>query len=240
MNSDIAAPRIGAGAAAGLVGTALVQGLMAGSQKWAPQSLPPIKQDPGEFMVKKAEEQLPDKMREQIPEQLEKAAAKTLAFGYGTAFGALYATSRPETKSLLLEGGALFSRLGCRLSRLAAGNRPNAGSDEARAAANRRAHRQSYPIWHCNRRTLSSPSANLIGITCSSSCALSDYPNSSEVKNETSQSSAAGIRDDRGHPCNVRCGIGTPARRQVLRNETETARLDFVFGRSAEHDPLGL
>jgi len=107
MNSDIAAPRIGAGAAAGLVGTALVQGLMAASQKWAPQSLPPIKQDPGEFMVKKAEEQLPDKMREQISEQLEKAAAKTLAFGYGTAFGALYATSRPETKSLLLEGSAL-------------------------------------------------------------------------------------------------------------------------------------
>ena len=107
MNSDIAAPRIGAGAAAGLVGTALVQGLMAASQKWAPQSLPPIKQDPGEFVVKKAEEQLPDKMREQIPEQLEKAAAKTLAFGYGTAFGALYATSRPETKSLLLEGSAL-------------------------------------------------------------------------------------------------------------------------------------
>ena len=58
MNGDIAAPRIGAGAAAGLVGTALVQGLMAASQKWAPQSLPPIKQDPGEFMVEKVEEQL--------------------------------------------------------------------------------------------------------------------------------------------------------------------------------------
>ena len=100
MNSDIAAPRIGAGAAAGLVGTALVQGLMAASQKWAPQSLPPVKQDPGEFMVKKAEEQLPDETRKQIPEQLEKAAAKSLAFGYRTAFGALYATSRPETKNL--------------------------------------------------------------------------------------------------------------------------------------------
>jgi len=55
MNSDIAAQRIGAGAAAGLVGTALLQGLMAASQKWAPESLPPIKQDPGEFMVEKAE-----------------------------------------------------------------------------------------------------------------------------------------------------------------------------------------
>jgi hypothetical protein len=107
MNTDIAAQRIGAGAAAGLVGTALIQGLMGASQKWAPQSLPPIKQDPGEFMVEKIEEQLPDNLHEKIPEQLEKAAAKTLAFGYGTTFGALYATSRPETKSLLLEGSAL-------------------------------------------------------------------------------------------------------------------------------------
>src|SRR5215813_12587628 len=107
MNNDIAAQRIGAGAAAGLVGTALIQGLMAASQKWAPESLPPIKRDPGEFIVEKAEEQLPDALREKIPAQLEKAAAKSLAFGYGTTFGALYATSRPETRSLLLEGSAL-------------------------------------------------------------------------------------------------------------------------------------
>src|SRR5512144_442227 len=79
-----------------------------------------------------------------------------------------------------------------------------------------------------------------MGITYSSSCALSDYPNSSEVKNETSQSSAAGIRDDCGNPRDIRCGIGTPARRQVLRNETETARLGSVFTWSAEHDPLGV
>ena len=107
MNNNIAAQRIGVGAAAGLVGTALIQGLMAASQKWAPESLPPIKQDPGEFMVEKAEEQLPDTVREKIPQQLETAAAKSLAFGYGTTFGALYATSRQETKSLLLEGSAL-------------------------------------------------------------------------------------------------------------------------------------
>jgi hypothetical protein len=107
MNHDSAAQRIGAGAAAGLVGTALIQGLMVASQKWVPESLPPIKQDPGEFMVEKAEEQLPDTLREKIPEPLEKAAAKSLAFGYGTTFGALYATSRPETKNLLLEGSAL-------------------------------------------------------------------------------------------------------------------------------------
>jgi hypothetical protein len=107
MNTEMAALRAGAGAAAGLAGTFLIQGLLAASQKWAPQSLPPIKQDPGEFMIEKAEEQLPQSVREKIPEELEKAAAKALALGYGTTFGALYAASRPETRNLLLEGSAL-------------------------------------------------------------------------------------------------------------------------------------
>jgi hypothetical protein len=65
--------------------------LLSASQKWAPQSLPPIKQDPGEFMVEKAEQHLPETVREKIPERLEKAAAQSLAFGYDTTFGALYA-----------------------------------------------------------------------------------------------------------------------------------------------------
>jgi hypothetical protein len=87
--------------------------------------LPPIDQDPGEFMVANAEKHLPEKVREKFPERLEKAAAKSLAFGYGTTFGALYAASRSETRNLLLEGSALglVSRVGCRLSRLAAGHR---------------------------------------------------------------------------------------------------------------------
>ena len=107
MNSEMIALRTGFGAAAGLAGTFAIQGLLAASQKWAPQSLPPIKQDPGEFMIEKAEEHLPEKLREKIPEQLEKAGAKSLALGYGLTFGALYAASRPETRNLLLEGSAL-------------------------------------------------------------------------------------------------------------------------------------
>jgi hypothetical protein len=107
MNSEMTALRVGVGAAAGLAGTFVIQGLLAASQKWAPQSLPPIKQDPGEFMIEKAEKYLPEKVREKIPEELEKAAAKSLALGYGTTFGALYAASRPETRNLLLEGSAL-------------------------------------------------------------------------------------------------------------------------------------
>jgi hypothetical protein len=107
MNGQMTALRAGIGATAGLAGTVVLQGLLAASQKWAPQTLPPIKQEPGEFMIEKAQRYLPEKLREKIPEELENMAAKSLAFGYGSTFGALYAASRPETRNLLLEGSAL-------------------------------------------------------------------------------------------------------------------------------------
>jgi hypothetical protein len=107
MNHELTAQKAAAGAVAGLAGTFLIQGLLAASQKWAPQTLPPIKQDPGEFMVEQVEKYLPEKVKEKLPEGLESAAAKSLALGYGTTFGALYAASRTETKSVILEGSAL-------------------------------------------------------------------------------------------------------------------------------------
>jgi hypothetical protein len=107
MNDGNMTQRLGLGAAAGLAGSVFIQGLLAASQKWAPQALPPIKQDPGDFMVEKAEELLPEGLRQKIPERLEKITAKSLALGYGTAFGALYGTSRPRVKTLLLEGSGL-------------------------------------------------------------------------------------------------------------------------------------
>ena len=107
MNSESRTLRAGVGAAAGLVGTALIQGLMTASQKWAPQTLPPIRQDPGEFMVEKAEQHLPSSVRDKIPEEVETAASKSLALAYGITFGALYGSVIPETKSLIVEGSAL-------------------------------------------------------------------------------------------------------------------------------------
>jgi hypothetical protein len=105
--SEITVGRLGVGAAAGLAATFIIQGLLTASQKWAPQTLPPIKQDPAEFILAEVERRLPDNLRAKIPEPLETAAAKTLALGYGTTFGALYATSRPEVKNMLLEGSLL-------------------------------------------------------------------------------------------------------------------------------------
>ena len=59
--------RLLAGLAAGLAGTFVLQGLLAGSGRWAPDTLPPIRRDPAEFMVEQAESALPEARRPQVP-----------------------------------------------------------------------------------------------------------------------------------------------------------------------------
>ena len=95
------------GAAAGLVGTVALQGIRAPSQKLLPETMPPIRQDPGEFMVEQAEEALPTETRGQIPVVAETAAAKSLALGYGVTAGMLYAALRPDAGDLMVDGVAL-------------------------------------------------------------------------------------------------------------------------------------
>ncbi len=96
--------RIALAAAGGLAGTLVLQALLSASQKWLPSAAPPLRQHPGEFMVERAEEALPERVRGRIPEAAETAAAQALGVGYGLAFGALYATLRPRGGSPLLDG----------------------------------------------------------------------------------------------------------------------------------------
>ena len=72
MNTEITPLRAGIGAAAGLAQTLVIQAFLAASQKWAPQSWPPIKQDPGEFMIEKVEEHLPENVRGKFPRRWNK------------------------------------------------------------------------------------------------------------------------------------------------------------------------
>jgi hypothetical protein len=58
--------------------------------------MPPIREDPGEFMVEQAEELLPEETREQVPTVVETVAAKSLALGYGMTAGAIYGALRPR------------------------------------------------------------------------------------------------------------------------------------------------
>jgi hypothetical protein len=99
--------RIALGAAGGFAGTLVLQALLSASQKWLPSAAPPLRQHPGDFMVEKAEQALPERVREGIPEAAETAAAQALGVGYGLAFGALYAALRPRGGSPLLDGLSL-------------------------------------------------------------------------------------------------------------------------------------
>lgn len=93
--------RLALGAAAGLAGTVVMQGMMKASGKLLPDAKPPVKQDPAEFMVNKAKQYVP------VPDKVAPAAAKSLQLGYGTTSGLLYATLRPRGGSAFLDGSLL-------------------------------------------------------------------------------------------------------------------------------------
>lgn len=99
--------RLALGGAAGLAGTMVLQAVMAANQKVAPGTVPPIREDPGQFMVEHAEAALPDEVRHAIPDWAETVAARGLGLGYGVTFGALYAAIRPQGGSVAAEGVAL-------------------------------------------------------------------------------------------------------------------------------------
>jgi len=92
------------GAAGGFVGTLAIQALLTASQKWLPSTVPPMRQDPGEFMVKTGGEALPAPVRERIPQGVETGAARMLAIGYGLTFGSLYTLLRPQGGSPVVDG----------------------------------------------------------------------------------------------------------------------------------------
>ena len=96
--------RLALGAAAGLAGTLVIHALRTVSEKYLPSTMAPIRRDPGEFMVDKAEGMLDYRTREKIPESAETASARGLAFGYGMTFGALYALLRRRAGSAWLDG----------------------------------------------------------------------------------------------------------------------------------------
>src|SRR5215212_7543098 len=95
------------GAAAGVAATFLLQGVRTTEQKLLPETMPPIREDPGEFMVEQAEQLLPEQTREQVPATVETAAAKSLALGYGLTAGAIYGAVRQRPGNLLVDGTVL-------------------------------------------------------------------------------------------------------------------------------------
>ena len=101
MASATVPVRLLAGAAAGLAGTFVLHGLLAASRRWAPATLPPMRQDPAEFMVERAESALPETRRAQVSPKGKAAAEKGLHLGYGATFGVLYGLAAAEGNPLL-------------------------------------------------------------------------------------------------------------------------------------------
>lgn len=88
--------RMALGAAAGLGATVAMQGLRTANQRWLPGTMPPIREDPGAFMVDQAESALPVETRDRVPETAEETAATLLHFGYGGTAGLLYGAIRRD------------------------------------------------------------------------------------------------------------------------------------------------
>lgn len=99
--------RLALGAAAGLAGTMAMMPTRMAAQKYAPGTLTPTSEDPGQFMVNQAERALPETARRKIPDAVEDAAAQSTHMGYGMTWGAIYAATRPRGGSPLLDGAVL-------------------------------------------------------------------------------------------------------------------------------------
>ena len=100
--------RLTRGALSGFVGTTVMQGVRSASQRWLPETMPPIEQEPGAFMVKQAEESLSGKAGASVPATVETAAAQSLAVGYGLTAGGLYGALRSRGDSSVLLDGAVL------------------------------------------------------------------------------------------------------------------------------------
>jgi len=83
-----------------MAATFAMQGMRATSKKLLPDSVPPMRQDPGEFMASKV-------VPETAPELVHKAAVGTLQLGYGMTSGALYGALRSRGGNPVIEGTLL-------------------------------------------------------------------------------------------------------------------------------------
>jgi hypothetical protein len=97
---------VAAGAGGGLLGTALIRGMLEGTKRWMPETLPPMKDEPGRFMVAQAKRLLPSGLQARLSRDAEKRFALALALGYGVTFATAYAATRPAEK-VLRDGTAL-------------------------------------------------------------------------------------------------------------------------------------
>ncbi len=96
--------RVARGALAGLAATVVLRQIGRVVRTERPESSPPMRGDPGEVMVERAEAALPNGTRAHVPATMEQAAARSLALGYGATLAVLYALARPRGGHVLADG----------------------------------------------------------------------------------------------------------------------------------------
>jgi len=106
MKNDGIWTKIALGAAAGLAGTLVIQGLQTANQKWAPKAQAPIRMHPGKFMIDKVKNVLPESAANSISPGVEKTLMNLLPVGYGSTGAALYTALRSDPH-VVLDGAAL-------------------------------------------------------------------------------------------------------------------------------------
>jgi uncharacterized membrane protein YagU involved in acid resistance len=97
---------LGMGILAGLAGTAVLMALRHFDEQYAPTTIPPTNQDPGQYMVQHAE----DAMGVSLPERAKQSAVLLTHAGYGSTFAAAYALWRGRhhsQRSALVDGSFL-------------------------------------------------------------------------------------------------------------------------------------
>lgn len=155
MNSKQLMRRLALGTVAGMAGTCAVQGLRMASQKWLPETMPTFRKEPGMFMLEKAEDLLPPPVSGQVPSQVKTAAARVLGLGYGSAFGAFYATLDPGgAQHRGRWDSARVHDMGDRLSGLASSAWTDATSEAAEFWGGGRTPTPAYMLWRRDRLRL--------------------------------------------------------------------------------------
>jgi|SRR5579884_2789905 len=98
---------VATGAASSIAGTLALHLTHEAAYKYAPSTLPPMYEEPGHFIVRKAASVLPETTRTRITNGQRDRAASALSFTYGAIWPALYLALRGRKASVLFDGAAL-------------------------------------------------------------------------------------------------------------------------------------
>lgn len=98
---------VATGAASSIAGTLALHLAHETAYKYARQTLPPMYEEPGHYVVRKTEDLLSDHAKSRITEKHRDRAATALSFTYGAVWPALYLALRGRHPHVLLDGIAL-------------------------------------------------------------------------------------------------------------------------------------